>query len=126
MTRHHDRVRAVLLVQALEAERAARSGERSETDLVVDLTARVARIQARHDGARSRVAVQGSAGSGPAECAGDADGDAWLLAVYDAALAELCGALGVPHSLADQSVCSDAERQRVELELLSVLPHVFS
>ena len=51
MTQHHDRARAVLIVQALEAERAGRSG--------------------------------------------DVDASGWLLAVYDAALAELCGALGV-------------------------------
>ena len=126
MTTHHDRVRAVLLVHRLEAERAVRAGERSEAeaDTVVELTARVARIQARHDGARERVAGQSRDGRGPAGSAGDADGDRWLLAVYDAALAELCGALGMKHSLVDRSVSSDDERQRVELELLSVLPFV--
>jgi hypothetical protein len=104
MTRHHDRVRAVLLVHGLEADRRSSSGEGGETEVIVDLTARVTRIQAQHDGFRSH-------------------DDGWLLAVYDAALAELCGALGVSHSLVDEGVCSDRERQRVELELLSsVLP----
>jgi hypothetical protein len=78
MTPHHDRVRAVLLVHRLEAERRSSNGESDETDPVV--------------------------------------------ALHDAALAELCGALGVRHSLVDQSVSSDGERLRVELELLSVLP----
>lgn len=103
MTRHHDRVRAVLLVYGLEADRRSSAGESGEAD-VIDLTARVARIQTQHDGSRSQA-------------------DGWLLAVYDAALIELCGALGMSHSLIDERVCSDRERQRVELELLSsVLP----
>jgi hypothetical protein len=120
MTRHHDRVRAVLLVHRLEADRRARSGEGIDTDLVVDLTARIGRIQARHDGFRARVAGD-RGGDGPDPGGPDADG--WLVALYDAALAELCGALGVRHSLVEQGVCSDEERQRVELELLSsVLP----
>lgn len=104
MTRHHDRVRAVLLVHSLEAGRRSSAGESGEGDVIVDLTARVARIQIQHDGFRSQT-------------------DGWLLAVYDAALIELCGALGISHSLIDEGICSDRERQRVELELLSsVLP----
>jgi hypothetical protein len=104
MTRHHDRVRAVLLVQGLEAERRSGSGDGGEADGIGDLIARVTRIQAQY------------ARLGP-------EADGWLLAVYDAALAQLCGALGVRHSLLDEAVCSDRERQRVELALLpSVLP----
>lgn len=122
MTPHHDRVRAVLLVHRLEAERRSSDGESDETDPVVELTARVARIQARHDGARARIGRGQRRDGHPAGACADADGDAWLLALYDAALAELCGALGVRHSLLDPSVASDDERLRVELELLSVLP----
>ena len=48
-----------------------------------------------------------------------ADADAWMLAVYDAALVELCGALGLGQSLVDDTVGSEGERQRVQLELLS-------
>ena len=117
---HHDRVRAVLLVHRLEADRRASCGEGDGTDVVVDLTARVVRIQGRLDAVRSRAA--GDRGSdGPDPAGPGADG--WLLALYDAALAELCGSLGVQHSLVDQRVSSAEERQRVELELLSsVLP----
>jgi hypothetical protein len=103
MTRHHDRVRAVLLVQGLEAD-CRSGGGRSEADVIADLIARVGRIQAQ------------SVGLGP-------EADGWLLAVYDAALAQLCGALGVRHFLVDEGVCPERERQRVELALLSsVLP----
>lgn len=105
MTIHHERVRAVLLVHALESGCRFDSGARGDAnvDNVVDLTARVTRVQAE-------IAAGGCA-------------DAWLLAAYDAALAELCRALGLGHSLIDENVCPERERQRVELELLSsVLP----
>jgi hypothetical protein len=53
----------------------------------------------------------------------DPDADGWLVAVYDAALAQLCSALGVSHFLIEEGVSSEEERQRVELVLLSsVLP----
>jgi hypothetical protein len=104
MSTHHDRVRAVLLVHGLEADRRFGAGEQGDT--VVRLTARVARIQAALDGVRDA-----------------ADADRWMLAVYDAALVELCAALGLPQSLVDDTACPDCERRRVELELLSsVLP----
>ena len=120
MTVHHERVRAVLLVHWLEAEYRARSNE--DADTVADLTARVTRVQARLDAVRSPAAGRRpSDGRGAVDTGTDAD--SWLLAVYDAALAELCGALGVGHSLVNESVCPEQERQRVELELLSsVLP----
>jgi hypothetical protein len=72
---------------------------------------------ANRDDRVTRVQAQlGSLDTGP-------DADTWLLAVYDAALVELCRALGVAHSLVDDGVCSESERLRVELELLSsVLP----
>jgi len=45
------------------------------------------------------------------------------LALYDAALVELCVAPGLGQSLVDDTVCPGRERQPVELELLpSVLP----
>lgn len=104
MTRHHDRVRAVLLVQGLEAERVSGSADGGKAEVVADLVGRVTRIQAQQ------------VGLGP-------EADGWLLAVYDAALAQLCGALELRHSLLDEGVCPDRERQRVELALLSsVLP----
>jgi len=53
----------------------------------------------------------------------DVDAEAWKLAVYDAALVELCQELGLRHRLDDDAVPSGTERQRVGLELLSaVLP----
>ena len=118
MTAHHDRVRTVLVVHEIEANRRCEAGESAQD--TADLAARVARIQSRFDEMRSA----------PAEvCVSDrrdADTGAtaaeWMLAVYDAALAELCTALGVEHSLVDESVCSDGERQRVELSLLSLVP----
>ena len=101
MIAHHDRVRAVLLVHGLEADRRSDSGE--EGDTVARLTARVARMQAGLDRARPP--------------------DQWTLAVYDAALVELCAALGLRQSLVDDTVCPECERQRLERELLSsVLP----
>ena len=122
MTAHHDRVRAVLLVHGLEADRRAGSDDDGGAGTVADLTARVTRVQARLSGVRSRAAGRPpSARRGAVDTSADAD--TWLLAVYDAALAELCGALGLGHSLADQHACPEHERQRVELELLStVLP----
>ena len=84
--------------------------------------ARVARIQSRLDEIRSSAA----------ECdvgdRRDADTGAtaaeWMLAVYDAALVELCTALNVEHSLVDDTVCSEDERERVELffSRLSLVP----
>jgi hypothetical protein len=104
MTRHHDRVRAVLLVQGLEADRRSSSGGGCKAHVIADLVGRVTRIQAQQVGL-------------------EPESDGWLLAVYDAALAQLCAALGVRHSLVDGGVCSNRERQRVELALLSsVLP----
>lgn len=121
MTQHQNRVRAILLVHELEADRRRKSGDSNGPD-VVDLTARVARIQVQLDGVRLR-----AGGRHPSERSGsggtDSDADGWLVAVYDAALAQLCNALGVRHSLIADGVCSDRERQRVELVLLSsVLP----
>lgn len=105
MSAHHDRVRAVLLVHGLEADRRSGAGEQGDT--LVRLTARVARIQVGLDGVRASAA----------------DADRWMLAVYDAALVELCAALGLRQALVDDTVCPDCERRRVELELLSsVLP----
>lgn len=122
MTQHQERVRAILLVHALEADRRCGSGGIDPADVVVDLTARVARIQRELDGVRLRAGSRHpSEGAGSA--GNDADADGWLVAVYDAALAELCRALGVRHFLIEEGVCSDRERQRVELVLLSsVLP----
>jgi hypothetical protein len=115
MSAHHDRVRAVVLVHGLEADR--HSGFAEDGDTVTCLTARVTRIQARLDRTPStggRISDYVDSGT---------DADAWMLAVYDAALVELCAALSVGHSLVDDAVCPDRERQRVELELLSsVLP----
>jgi hypothetical protein len=103
MIAHHDRVLAVLLVHGLEADRRSDSGEDGES--VVRLTARVTRIQAGLDRVRSAAT------------------DGWMLAVYDAALIELCAAVGLRQSLVDDTVCPDCERQRVERELFSsVLP----
>jgi hypothetical protein len=116
MSAHHDRVRAVVLVHGLEADR--RSGLAGEGDTVTRLTARVTRIQARLDRIRS---AAGGRPSGDVDTGTEAD--AWMLAVYDAALVDLCAALGVDHSLVDDAVLPERERQRVELELLSsVLP----
>ena len=117
MTAHHDRLRAVLLVHGLEADHCSDSGE--DINTVSRLTARVTRIYARLDGVRSaaignRLRDQVDTG---------VDAEAWMLAVYDAALVELCAALGLGQSLVDDTVCPGCERQRVELELLSsVLP----
>ena len=122
MTAHHDRVRAVLLVHGLETDRRSDAGEDDGTDPVPHLTARVTRVQARLDRIRSPATVV----HGDDRCADVDSGTnakAWMLAVYDAALITLCGAVGVGQSLADDTVASEGERQRVELELLSsVLP----
>jgi hypothetical protein len=117
MTIHHNRVRAVLLVHGLEADHRSHTGE--DINTVSCLTARVARIYARLDGVRS--AAIGS----PIHDLVDtgADAEAWMLALYDAALVELCVARGFGQSLVDDTVCPGCERERVELELLpSVLP----
>jgi hypothetical protein len=117
MTVHHNRLRAMLLVHGLEADYRSESGEEPET--LGCLTARVARIYARLDEVRS------AAAGSPRRDQGDSgvDAEAWMLAVYDAALVKLCVAVGLDQSLVDDTVCSQAERQRVELELLSlVLP----
>ena len=118
MTAHHDRVRTVLLVHELEAMRRWEAGE-DPLD-AADLAARVARIQSRFDDMRSRI-PEVCVSDGPHADTGATPAD-WLLAVYDAALAELCTALGVDHSLVDHGVCSEGERQRVELSLLSLVP----
>ena len=117
MTTHHDRLRAILLVHGLEADHRSHAGE--DINTVSCLTARVARIYARLDGVRS------AAIGGPIRHQVDtgADAEAWMLAVYDAALVDLCVALGFGQSLVDDRVCPGCERQRIELELLpSVLP----
>jgi hypothetical protein len=116
---HHDRVRAVLLVAGLEGDRRGDAGEVPVT--AAELTARLARIQACLDRLRPPEGAGPPGGALPGEI--DVDAEAWKLAVYDAALAELCAELGLRHSLADDGVASGPERQRVELELLSaVLP----
>jgi len=117
MTAHHDRLRAMLLVHGLEADFRSQSGEDVAT--VSSLTARVTRIYARLDGIRS-AAVGGT----PCDQVDTGvEAEAWMLAVYDAALVELCTAIGLDQSLIDDRVCPECERQRVELELLSsVLP----
>ena len=117
MTAHHARLRAMLLVHGLEADYRSDAGE--DVDTVSRLTARVSRIYARLDGVRS--ASIGKRRRDEVDTGADAE--AWMLAVYDAALVELCAAVGLDHSLVDDRVCPDCERQRVELELLSsVLP----
>lgn len=122
MTQHQDRVRAILLVHELEADRHRKAGGSDPANDVVDLTARVARIQVQLDGVRLR-ADSRQPSEGPNSVGTDSDADGWLVAVYDAALAQLCSALGVSHFLVEDGVCSDRERQRVELVLLSsVLP----
>jgi hypothetical protein len=117
MTAHYDRLRAILLVHSLEADRRSHSGE--DVNTISCLTARVSRIYARLDGVRSDAVgsrLRGQVDTG-------ADAEAWMLAVYDAALVELCAALGVGQFLVDDTVCAGCERRRVELELLSsVLP----
>jgi hypothetical protein len=118
VTAHHDRVRAVLLVHGLEADRRSDSGEDDEANLVVRLTGRVIRVQARLDEIRPPATTRTIGGPGDHHDTG-ADADAWLLAVYDASLVELCRAVGLGQSLVDDTVSPDAERQRVELELLS-------
>jgi hypothetical protein len=122
VTRHHDRVLAVLLVYGLESDCRAHAGGRGYTSSVADLAARVTRVQAQLCAVRSpATGCHPSGNSASVDSGSDADG--WLLAVYDAALAQLCDAVGVCHSLVDDNVCSEAERLRVELALLpSVLP----
>ena len=113
MTVHHDRLRAMLLVHDLEMDHPSHFEE--DPDRVSRLTARVSRIYARLDAVRSA-----AAGSGlPDQVDTGLDAEAWMLAVYDAALVELCVALGLRQSLLDDKVCPGCERQRVELELLS-------
>jgi hypothetical protein len=120
MTAHHDRVRAVLLVHGLEADQRCASGEGGDT--VARLTARVTRVQARLDRVRS-AATGIRTRDQRHEVDTGTDADAWMLAVYDAALADLCGALGLRQFLVDDTVCPEDERRRVELELLSsVMP----
>ena len=119
MMAHHDRVRTVLAVHELETKRRYADGEGTQD--IAALAARVARIQSRLDEIRAA-----------AECGvsdrRDADTGAtaaeWMLAVYDAALVELCTALDVEHSLVDEAVCSEDERQRLELffSLLTSVP----
>jgi hypothetical protein len=117
MTAHHARLRAMLLVHGLEADYRSDAGE--DVDTVSRLTARVSRIYARLDAIRSAGICKGLRDSVDT----GVDAEAWMLAVYDAALVELCAAVGLHHSLVDDTVCPDCERQRVELELLSsVLP----
>ena len=117
MTAHHDRLRAMLLVHGLEADHHSHSDE--DVDTVSRLTARVSRIYARLDGVRSAAAGRGLSD----QVDTGVEAEAWMLAVYDAALVELCAALGLGQSLVDDTVCPGCERQRVELELLSsVLP----
>ena len=113
MTAHHHRLRAMLLVHGLEADQRSHSDE--DVDTVGRLTARVSRIYARLDGVRS--AASGSDLCDDVDTGVDAE--AWMVAVYDAALVELCAALGLGQSLVDERVCSNCERQRVELELLA-------
>jgi hypothetical protein len=118
MTHHHDRMRSVLLVHGLKADHCAIVGEDGDTDRLVARTARVVRVQARLAGLQAP-----PAGDGRPVADTGSDAEAWLLAMYDAALVELCAALGVRHALLDDWACPDSERQRVELELLSsVLP----
>jgi hypothetical protein len=120
MTAHHDRVRTVLVVHELEANRRYADGEGAQD--IAALAARVARIQSRFD------EIRVSAAEWDVSDRRDVDTGAtaaeWMLAVYDAALVELCTALGVEHSLVDEAVCSEDERQRVELffSLLSLVP----
>src|SRR5688500_10949841 len=104
MSTHHDRVRAVLLVAGLEGDRRGEAGERPVT--AAELTARLARIQARLD--RLCPPAGGGRGGRPVEI--DVDAEAWKLAVYDAALAELCQELGLRHALDDAGVPSGPER----------------
>ena len=119
MGTHHDRVRAVLLVAGLENARRSDAGEVPVT--AAELTARLARIQARLDRLHPPEGAGRTDAARPGEI--DVDAEAWKLAVYDAALAELCDELGLRHSLTDDAVPSGPERQRVELELLgAVLP----
>jgi len=119
MTAHHDRVRAILLVAEIEADRCDQWGEPGLT--VADITSRLTRIQACL--ARSGPPVSAGGDGGDAGDEGEPDAEAWLLAAYDATLAELCGKLDLGHFLTDASVAPEAERLRVELELLtSLLP----
>lgn len=116
MTAHHDRVRAVLLVHGLKA-----AGGSDEDGGVGDLAARVIRIQARLDEIRPR-AVSGRIGDRPGDVDTGAGAEEWMLAAYDAALIELCAALGVTHSLVDERISPERERHRVEYELRSSVP----
>ena len=120
MTAHHDRVRAVLFVHGLEAEHRSDAG--GDDDPMRRLTARVTRIQGLLDKVRS-VATASPISDQRHDVDTGADADVWMLAVYDAALVELCGALGLSQSLVDDTGAPEGERQGVELELLSsVLP----
>ena len=120
MTAHHDRVRTVLAFHELEANRRYADGQSAHG--AADLAVRVARIQSRLDEIRSPAAQGGLSDRGDADTGATAA--EWMLAVYDAALVELCTALGVEHSLVDEAVCSEDERQRVELffSRLSLVP----
>ena len=121
MTAHHDRVRAVLLVADIESDRRRDWGEAELT--VADRTARLSRLQTCFARLRqSASAGDGGDARGPSETC-KTDAEAWLLAAYDATLAELCGELDLRHALDDATTCPELERQRVELELLtSLLP----
>lgn len=111
---HYDRVRAVLHVAQIESDRRHAWGEPGLT--VADLTSRLTRIQA----GLHRLRPPGSAVRGDES---DDSAEAWMLAAYDVTLAELCRAYDLPHALDDDTVFPDAERLRVELELLtSLLP----
>ena len=129
MTAHHNRVRAVLLLAEIDADRRAGWGEPALT--IADLTFRLTRIRARLD--QLRLPVDSTARGGDddfdliddvdltddIDLTDDSDAEAWKLAAYDATLAELCAKLELPHALDDAGAWPEAERLRVELELLT-------
>lgn len=121
MVAHHDRVRAVLHVAGVESDRRREWGEAALT--VADRTARLSRLQICFTRLRQQAPAGGGGDARGFDEACQADAEAWLLAAYDATLAELCWELDLRHALDDVTACPELERQRVELELLtSLLP----
>lgn len=107
MTTHHERVRAVRLVARITS--TLRAGAGGSPVAASERLGLLGRARAR----RERLWLTARDTD-----AGDSGQVAWKLAACDAALAEPCDGLGLPHALDDPAVPSGAERARVELALL--------